>query len=147
MNWFEGSVVLKSSSDPMHDLIWQVLILLMIVSIIWASQRIINVIERIARDLTTRAETAAEKAVKVKEELVQTTEAFNKKLTEIHILVNSNMAIQLKTNAELSRWKANHTKDDPNHEEFVKQVDRAERLYKEHIDHQAEVDRLVKPVN
>ncbi len=61
---------------------------------------------------------------------------LQKVATATHILVNNNMAIQLRENAELRRWKAAQTKD-PLH---VREAEVAERLYREHQLKQATVD-------
>lgn len=63
----------------------------------------------------------------------------NKQLRAIHTLVNSATGVQLKLNAELSRWKAVQT-NDPDHSIAA---DKAERLYLEHEEKQAKVDRTL----
>lgn len=61
----------------------------------------------------------------------------NRQLKAIHTLVNSATGVQLRLNAELSRWKAVQT-NDPDH---MKAADKAEQLYLEHEERQAKVDR------
>lgn len=68
-----------------------------------------------------------------------------KKLDEIqtvnrdtHTLVNSSRGVQLKLNADLSRWKSDQK---PDNEEFAADAIAAERLYAEHEAQQAKVDK------
>lgn len=60
----------------------------------------------------------------------------NRQLKAIHTLVNSATGVQLKLNAELSRWKASQT-NDPDH---ARAADKAEQLYLKHEQQQAKVD-------
>jgi hypothetical protein len=95
-----------------------------------------------------QANKAARKAEEVKSDLRESSKQRDIKLDNLatvanktHTLVNSNMAVQLKKAAELSRWKANH---EPT-EENIKAAELAEQLYSEHQSKQAEVD-LQSPV-
>lgn len=63
----------------------------------------------------------------------------NRQLKAIHTLVNSATGVQLKLNSELSRWKADQT-NDPDHD---KAAEKAERLYLEHEESQAKVDKTL----
>jgi len=83
------------------------------------------------------------KVSQVASDLEHSTTATDKKLDALaivaeatHTLVNSNMAVQLKLTAELSRWKADQT-NDPEH---ILAAEHAERLLKEHEHKQALVD-------
>jgi len=59
---------------------------------------------------------------------------------DTHTLVNSNMGVQLRLNAELSRWKANETKLQIDKDA----ADLAEKLLDEHLAKQATVDERDK---
>lgn len=61
----------------------------------------------------------------------------NRQLQAIHTLVNSAMGVQLRINADLSRWKADRT-GNPEH---AKDAEKAEKLYLEHEESQAKVDK------
>lgn len=63
-------------------------------------------------------------------------QTISKSADSIHTLVNSNMGVQLKLGAELSRWKATQTKN----KQDVRAADEAERLWQEHEAKQAIVD-------
>lgn len=63
----------------------------------------------------------------------------NRQLKAIHTLVNSATGVQLKLNSELSRWKADQT-NNPDH---AKAADKAEKLYLEHEESQAKLDRTL----
>ena len=131
----------------MENLIWQVLIGSILVAIILMGQRVINTIVKFGDGLDIRAEKVQRDALVIKNELIETTAMFARRLTEIHILVNNNMMVQLRLNAELSRWKADHSKNDPDCEEYIRAAEAAERALKEHIERQLEVDRLAaKPI-
>lgn len=62
-----------------------------------------------------------------------------------HTLLNSDMGVKMKLNAELSRWKAEQVKDPkhPEHSrlaEYVHAAELAEKLWREHEFKQASVD-------
>lgn len=63
----------------------------------------------------------------------------NRQLSAIHKLVNSAMGVQLGINADLARWKADRT-GNPEH---VKAADKADKLYFEHEESQARVDKAL----
>lgn len=62
---------------------------------------------------------------------------LHRQVKAIHTLVNSATGVQLKLNAELSRWKAEQT----GYPDHIKAADKAEQLYLEHEEQQAKVDR------
>jgi len=89
----------------------------------------------IANKQNKKLEEAAEKVKEVKNDLKLSSDKQDEKMIVLskvadatHILVNNNMGIQLKLNAELSRWKANETKNEAD----IKAADRAEQSLKEH---------------
>jgi len=89
----------------------------------------------IANKQNKKLEEAAEKVKEVKSDLKISSDKQDEKMIVLskvadatHILVNNNMAIQLKLNAELSRWKANETKNEAD----IQAADRAEQSLKEH---------------
>lgn len=89
------------------------------------------------------AEQTREQVADVKTALVEKDEKQGVQLDGIskmgernHVLLNNNMSIQLKSNAELSRWKANQTKDPRD----IKAADEAEQLYHEHQGKQMKLD-------
>ena len=89
----------------------------------------------IANKQNKKLEEAAEKVKEVKSDLKISSDKQDEKMIVLskvadatHILVNNNMAIQLKLNAELSRWKANETKNKAD----IQAADRAEQSLKEH---------------
>lgn len=63
--------------------------------------------------------------------------AGEKRLDKIHILVNSQMGLQLKLNAANSRWRA----DSSHKPEDIQAADQAETLLREHETNQAIVDK------
>ncbi len=76
----------------------------------------VEAVKEQAATAATLARTAAIKVTEVKHDLAVSTEASSSQLNELasiahatHVLVNNNMAVQLKLNAELSRWKAGQT--------------------------------------
>jgi len=94
-------------------------------------------------EVKDQAEQAAEQVKEVKTALEETTSATSEKLDKIaetsdktHTLVNSNMGVQLKLNAELSRWKADQTKDKSDEAAAIQ----AEHMFREHEGKQATVD-------
>lgn len=98
-----------------------------------------------AIEASAKVEEAAVKVEAVKETLDESTKRTDTKLDGLagvanstHILVNNNMAIQLKLNAELSRWKATQT----GKPEDEKAALLAERLVAEHEAKQKTVDDL-----
>jgi hypothetical protein len=104
-------------------------------------------IARLTRGQTAAAvevRAAAVEVRQVKRTLDQTTAVQSRQLGDLadvaaatHVLVNNNMAVQLKLNAELSRWKAEQTRDPAD----ARAAEAAERLYREHEVKQAAVDR------
>ncbi len=93
------------------------------------------------------AESAAKKVEQVKIELeshngviAAALEDITKTAHDTHTLVNSNMAVQLKLNAELSRWKADQ---EPDNKAFKDAADKAERMYSDHVSRQSQVDKDV----
>lgn len=66
---------------------------------------------------------------------------ISKSAKATHILVNSNYGIQLRLGSELSRWKANKTKNQAD----LKAADAAEKLLREHDIKQAILDATNKP--
>ncbi len=94
-----------------------------------------------------KVEQAAVKVEDVKKDLQKTTELTEKKLDNIvkvandtHTLVNSNMGVQLRLNAELSRWKAESTKTPEDEQAAVT----SEGMYQDHLRKQAVVDKRKK---
>jgi hypothetical protein len=59
---------------------------------------------------------------------------------DVHTLVNSNMGVQLKLNADLSRWKANQMKGGPGAQEAERAAIEAEIIYQNHVAKQHLVD-------
>jgi hypothetical protein len=59
---------------------------------------------------------------------------------DVHTLVNSNMGVQLKLNAELSRWKANQMKGGPGAADAERAAVEAEFIYQSHVAKQHAVD-------
>lgn len=68
--------------------------------------------------------------------LINSTTNTTTKLDEIHTLVNSAMGTQLKSNADLARWKANNTKQLID----IQIAENAELALKQHIQKQNIVD-------
>lgn len=96
--------------------------------------------------VATRAKIAAIKVEDVRNTLVVTTDITTEKLDklakvtdDVHTLVNSNMGVQLRLNAELSRWKADNSKGDKLAEDAAIE---AEKAYRDHMAKQHEVDSL-----
>lgn len=94
--------------------------------------------------INAKATAAAKEVKEVKQTLSEATTATDTKLEELavtadatHTLVNSNMGVQLRLNAELSRWKALQTGKPADAEA----ADLAEKLLREHELKQADVDR------
>jgi len=83
-------------------------------------------VEEVKVDLAKNNEAQAEKLIKIEE----TGE-------KVHTLVNSNMGVQLKLSAELSRWKADQTNDP----QFEADAKLAESRLREHEAKQALVDK------
>jgi DNA-binding ferritin-like protein len=79
---------------------------------------------------------AADKVEHVKTALKESDVAVTAKLNTIHGLVNSAMKVQLKLVAELSRWKANETKNAGD----MAAADLAEKMLREHDDAQVVLD-------
>jgi len=99
------------------------------------------------REVKDMAQDAAEKTEEVKTTLEEANKEARVHMAEIqktgidtHTLVNHNMSIQLKLNLELSRWKAQQTKDIVD----INAANLAEAMYKAHIAKQAIVDSGVK---
>lgn len=96
------------------------------------------------RRVEKKADLAASKVEQVRVDLQATDSATAEKLAslaavtnETHTLVNSNMEVQLKLNAELSRWKADQT----GQAKDAEAAEKAEALFKSHQGKQADVDR------
>ncbi len=96
------------------------------------------------------AKLAAREAAEVKVALVDTTAVYSQKLDAIsqttdsvHVLVNNNMEVQLRLNAELSRWKASQT----GMRADMEAATLAEKLLKEHMAKQATVDKATAQVS
>src|SRR5687767_12101532 len=83
--------------DRRNEVIWQAIIAA-IVTIALAGMNLYS------------ARLAAGKVETVRTELKTTTAATDVKLEEIHVLVNSNLQVQLQARMELSQWKADQTK-------------------------------------
>ena len=62
---------------------------------------------------------------------------------DVHTLVNSNMGVQLKLNAELSRWKATQMKGSPGEAAAATAANEAEKLYNDHVAKQHIVDNPI----
>lgn len=95
------------------------------------------------RDKVRRDMIAELKVEQVKKTLETSTHQHVEKLEEVaqvtkatHTLVNSNMGIQLKMNAELARWKADHTSNPKYEQEALL----AEKALEEHLEKQKIVD-------
>lgn len=87
------------------------------------------------------------KVEEVKQTLVVSEKKTSDQLTNIakvsedtHILVNSNMGVQLQLNMELSMWKADQTKLHAD----IEAANAAQKLYHEHMAKQAKVDASAK---
>jgi hypothetical protein len=95
-----------------------------------------------ARSDAQEAKNAAIKAaiatLEVKQSLEITTKGADIKLDSIHILVNNNMAIQLRLNMELSKWKAEQTKAP----EDIEAAKLAIKMYEEHMAKQGIVNQI-----
>jgi hypothetical protein len=95
-----------------------------------------------------KADTVAEKVEQVRVDQVKTNEVQVGKLTKIeetgekvHTLVNSNMGVQLRLNAALSRQVANLTINPEEKEAAIRAAELAESLLHEHEIKQTVVDR------
>lgn len=93
--------------------------------------------------VAVKAEEVADKVEQVQTVLQMTDAETRIKLNSLvkvaddtHTLVNNNMAIQLRLNAELSKWKADQTKK----VEDIEAATMAEKLYTEHEGKQRVVD-------
>lgn len=78
--------------------------------------------------LNIKASEAAKEVKEVKVNLKASNEVVETKLDSIHTLVNSQLGVQLKLNANNSRWRADMSKKP----EDIKAADEAEKLLKEH---------------
>lgn len=91
------------------------------------------------------AAAAASKVEDVKEALAVQNDVVARQLSNIHTLVNSNMATQLKLNLELSEWKVSQIRKDPDHDpEILKAAiaaaEESKTLYEDHVKKQTIVD-------
>lgn len=98
---------------------------------------------RARTDLETATARTATEVKRVKADLITANATSDAKLDEIqkvgiatHTLANNNMAVQLKLNAELSRWKATATGLAAD----LTAAETSEKLYREHMAKQAVVD-------
>lgn len=94
-----------------------------------------------------KANDTSDKVAEVKVDLARSSQNTGEKLDNIektgekvHTLVNSNMGVQLKLNASLSRQVANLTSDPKAKAEATKAAELAESLLSEHEKKQAVVD-------
>jgi hypothetical protein len=126
------------------DVVWQALIAAAVTLILARMQRDTKkAVKEAGDEATASADAARVRTEEVRRVLSTTTQATGEKLDglakvakDTHTLVNNNMGVQLRLNAELSRWKADQTK----HPEDAAAADAAERLYAEHVAKQAVVD-------
>ncbi len=89
------------------------------------------------KEVAAKAEIVAEKADEFKEVLKSSGDRSEHKLDSIHALVNNAMAMQLKVNMLLSRELAIAK---PNSSTHAVAAEEAERLYKDHMAKQANID-------
>lgn len=99
--------------------------------------------QQAAEQVEKRVIVAAQKVEEVKAALVEKDENMDVRLDGIvkmgvrnHVLLNSNMGIQLKSNAALSRWKADQT----GKPEDKAAADEAQDMYEEHQRKQTQLD-------
>lgn len=59
---------------------------------------------------------------------------------KVHGLVNSASLLQLKVNADLARWKADHPAEGLPIPDHIKEAEKAEDLYRKHLVKQQKVD-------
>lgn len=117
-------------------------VILQVMAMLKAKQTALQAVED-ARLMQRATETAGYTAQQVKVKVAESTMDLNRKLDSLgavtdktHVLVNSNMAVQLKLNAMVTRRLADITK----YPADVAAADIAEQLYHEHEVKQAKVD-------
>jgi hypothetical protein len=127
------------------DVVWQTLIQVgigAVVTIVLAvmSQRTKKAVEATAADAALHREVVRED---LKEQTVVNAdklEGLAKVAKATHTLVNSAMAQVLQQNAELARWKADHSKDTPEGPANAAAAEVAEQLMRDHEHKQKQVD-------
>lgn len=87
-------------------------------------------------EVKIKAAEAAEIVKEVKTNLEETNSAVDKKLTDIHTLVNSQLGVALKLNAANSRWRALQS----GKAEDIQAAEQAEELLHKHENNQADLD-------
>jgi|SRR5580700_2524382 hypothetical protein len=129
----------------MSDVVWQALIGAVVACYLgYLQTKTRNAVKDGADDAKVAAGQAASKVGDVKKTLENRSDIQDAKLDaqsavldKVHMLVNSGMGVQLKSNMELTRWKATQTglPDD------LAAAVAAESLYRDHIAKQLVVDQ------
>lgn len=119
------------------------------IAVAFLQMRTRNAVLDSASEAKGRDEVTAQKAEEVKATLEVHTAVTDARLSELksvahetHTLVNSNMGVQLKLNAAVTRRLAGLT----GHADDLAAADLAEQMYQEHLKKQAQVD-AAKPAD
>ena len=123
------------------DVVWQALIGgIVTLALAWMAQRTKQAVEDNTKEARKAAEQAAGKVEAVKNTLDETTLSTDKKLNDIHTLVNSNMGVQLKIAATALKRIASMT----SHPDDIAASNLANTKLAEHESKQNEVDQAAQ---
>jgi Na+-translocating ferredoxin:NAD+ oxidoreductase RnfG subunit len=126
------------------DVVFQALIAGVVTIVLaYMQQKTKKAVDSASQNADDASHRAVVKAEEVKQALAKSEDSTTQKLNGLakvakatHTLVNSNMEIELKDNAELKRWKADRT----GLPEDIRAAELAEAKYRDHQTKQAEVD-------